>query len=110
MNNILLVYITNPSKKAAKRVAMHLLLKKLIACANIYDDVLSIYPWKGKIAEQTECILIAKTSARHFEKVKKEVAAIHPYDIPCIVGIPVSCNAAYAKWIIKTLKHQIIKT
>lgn len=103
MKNILFIYITNSSKKAAKRVARHLLEKKLIACANIYDGVASMYPWKKKIVEETECVLIAKTSRPLFEKVKKEVAAVHPYDIPCIVGIPVECNEAYAEWLMNEL-------
>ena len=99
MNNFIYIYITNPSKEEARKVAMHLVKKKLIACANIYDSVNSIYPWKGKIADEEECILIAKTTGANFDRVKGEVERIHPYTIPCIVKIPVSSNAKYFEWV-----------
>ncbi len=99
-----MVYITNPSKEEASKIAKHLLDKKLIACANIYDNVASIYPWEGKIAEETECILIAKTVEQNFNKVKQEVESIHSYSVPCIIKIPISANEKYAEWIKKEVK------
>jgi len=98
------VYITNPTKEEARKIAKHLLSKKLIACANIYSGINSIYPWKGKIADETEHILIAKTTEANFEKVKNEVEKIHSYTIPCIVKIPVSSNKKYFEW----LKSEIV--
>jgi len=102
MNNFIFVYITNPSEKEAKKIARHLLAKKLIACANIFP-IKSMYQWKGKLADEKEFVLIAKTSSKNFEKVKKEVEKIHPYEIPCIARIPVSSNEKYFNW----LKNQL---
>lgn len=101
--NFILIYITNPTKKEAKEIAKHLLKKKLIACANIFP-VDSLYWWKGKIAQETEFVLIAKTSKANFEKVKKEVERLHSYTIPCIIKIPVSSNKKYFNWLIKICK------
>ena len=92
------IYITNPTKKEARKIARHLLCKKLIACANIFP-IDSLYRLEGKIADEKEFVLIAKTKKEYFEKVKKEVEKIHPYDIPCIVKIPVSSNEKYYKWL-----------
>ncbi|HDH07427.1 MAG TPA: divalent-cation tolerance protein CutA [Candidatus Moranbacteria bacterium] len=100
MNNLIFIYITNPSKKEAKKIAKHLLGKKLIACANIFS-VDSLYHWKNKIADEREHILIAKTLSKNFEKIKKEVEKIHSYSIPCITKIPVESNNKYFKWIKK---------
>jgi len=102
MNNFIFIYITNPSEKEAKQIAAHLLGKKLIACANIFP-IKSVYLWKGKIADDKEFVLIVKTAAKNFEKVKKEVEKIHPYEIPCIARIPVSSNEKYFDW----LKNQL---
>lgn len=102
--SFIFVYITNPSKQEARRIAMHLIKKKLIACVNIYENVTSICPWKGKIADETECVLIAKTITKNFEKVKAEVEKIHPYTIPCIVKIPVSSNKKYFDWLKSEVK------
>ena len=99
MNDFIFIYITNPSKEEAKKIARYLVEKKLIACANIYENVNSIYPWKGKIADETECILIAKTTENNFEKVKEEVTKLHSYTIPCITKISVTSNKDYYDWL-----------
>ena len=101
--NLIFVYITNPTRKEAKKIAKHLLKKKLIACANIFP-IDSLYWWEGKIVQEKEFVLIAKTKKENFEKVKREVENIHSYEIPCIVKIPVSSNEKYYKWIKKEVK------
>ena len=99
MNNFIFIYITNPTKTEAKNIARHLLNKKLIACANIYSGVKSLYRWQGRIAEETEFVLILKTIDKNFGAVKKEVEKIHSYKIPCIVKIPASSNKKYFDWL-----------
>ena len=86
--SFVIIYITNPTKKEAKKIAKHLLQKKLIACANIFP-INSLYHWQGKLVDENEYIIIAKTVAENYEKVKKEVEKIHHYDVPCIIKIPV---------------------
>jgi periplasmic divalent cation tolerance protein len=105
MTNFVLVYITNSSKEEARKIAKHLVGKKLIACANIFGPINSIYPWKGKIADETEFVLIVKTSEANFGKVKSEVEKIHSYTIPCIVKIPVSSNKKYFDWLKSEIKE-----
>lgn len=101
--NLILIYITNPTKQEAKKIARHLLEKKLVACANIFP-IESTYWWKGKIVDGKEFILIVKTKNNNFEKVKNEVEKIHSYEIPCIVKIPASSNNKYYKWLIKSVR------
>lgn len=98
------VYITNPTKKEARKIAFHLLNKKLIACANIHSGIESLYPWKGKLADETEYILIAKTLANKFKAVKEEVKKIHSYTIPCVVKISVESNKEYFDWLKSEVK------
>jgi periplasmic divalent cation tolerance protein len=47
MGELAFFYITNPSKEEAKRIAKHLLDKRIIACANIFP-IESMYWWDGK--------------------------------------------------------------
>ena len=98
--DFIFIYITNPTRNEARKIAKHLLSKKLIACANIFP-IDSLYRCKGKIADEKEFVLIAKTKKENFNKVKREVEKIHPYDIPCIVKIPVSSNEKYYHWLEK---------
>ncbi len=96
---MILVYITNPSKEVAQNIAKHLLGKKLIACANIFGPVISIYPWEGEIYEDAEYVLICKTIEDNFGKIKEEVENIHPYSTPCIIKISAEANEKYLKWL-----------
>jgi periplasmic divalent cation tolerance protein len=95
---IILVYITNPTKKEAEKVANFLLDKKLIACANIFP-IKSFYWWKGKKEKGNEFVLIGKTLENNFEKIKKETEKVHSYKTPCILNIPATANEKYYKWM-----------
>lgn len=93
------IYITCKDKKEAKKISRHLLEKKLIACANIFP-VESLYRWKGRINEDNEIAIIAKTVKDNFEKIKKEVKKIHSYEVPCIVAWDiVKGNEDFLNWI-----------
>jgi periplasmic divalent cation tolerance protein len=96
--NFVLIYITNPTKQEAKRIANYLLKKRLIACGNIFP-IESLYWWKNKIVNGKEFVLVAKTIKTNFEKVKTEIEKIHSYTIPCIIKIPVSSNKEYFDWL-----------
>ncbi|MFH0820093.1 MAG: divalent-cation tolerance protein CutA [bacterium] len=96
--NLILVYITNPSKAEAKKIAEYLLKKRLAACVNIFP-IESMYRWQGKIVDEKEFVLIAKTKKENFNKVKKEVEKIHSYSIPCLIQIPAKANEKYFKWL-----------
>lgn len=99
MTNLILIYITNPTKKEAKKIAKRLLEKKLIACANIFSPVNSIYSCQGRIVDEDEAVLIAKTTKANFERVKNEVERVHSYATPCIIKIRASSNKKYLDWL-----------
>jgi len=95
------IYITNPNKETAKKIAIHLLKKRLVACTNIFP-IESAYWWKGKIENTKEVVLIVKTRKENF-KVKDEIKRIHPYSIPCIIKFDVEANKEYEKWLKETI-------
>ena len=96
------VYITNPTKKEAEKIARHLLEKRLIACANIFP-IESFYWWKKKIESGKEFVLIGKTIEKKYQKIIGEVEKNHSYSVPCIVKLPVEFNEKYGKWLIGEL-------
>lgn len=98
--DFILVYITSPTKKEAKSIALHLFKKKLIACANIFP-INSLYHWKGRVVDEKEFVLILKAKESYFKKIKEEVEKIHSYETPCIIKIQVSSNKQYYKWLIE---------
>ncbi len=99
MKNMLL-YITAGSAEEAASIARDLLDARLIACANIIDGATSLYRWEGKIAEESEAVMIAKTREDLVEKVIGRVRELHSYDCPCIVAVAiVAGNPAFLDWI-----------
>ncbi len=104
MTNFVFIYITNPTIKKARKIAKHLLEKKLIACANVFP-ISSLYQQEGKIVDENEFVLIAKTSEANFKKVRSEVEKIHSYIVPCIVKISVCSNKKYFDWLKNEIKE-----
>ena len=98
MEEMVLVYVTNPSKEKAKELAQHLLQKRLVACANIFAGH-SMYWWEGDIAKEEEHILIVKTVEENFDVLKHEVMDFSDYQIPCVIKIPVTANQQFAQWL-----------
>lgn len=103
MEKVVIFYIPAPKGKAAE-IARQLLNKRLIACANIIPSR-SLYWWKGKIADEEEEIILAKTTKEKSTLVQKEVEKIHPYTVPCILTMTGTVNEAYRKWMKEETKQ-----
>ncbi len=102
-STISLIYITSRDEVEAKRVAIHLLRKRLIGCANIHP-IKSWYWWKSKIAEGSEVVLIAKARKGNYGKIKREVKKIHSYQTPCIMKLSAEVNTEYGDWLFSEMK------
>ncbi len=62
---------------------------RLAACVNIFENMQSIYRWEEEIQEDTEVVLIAKTTESLFPELIEKVKSLHSYDCPCIVSLPI---------------------
>ena len=95
-----LLYMTAGSMEEAQSIAQSLVESRLIACANIIENMRSIYVWEGQLQSDSEVVLIAKTLNSRVPKITEKVSAMHSYDCPCIVSIPISGgNPAFLNWI-----------
>nr|BFD58697.1 divalent-cation tolerance protein CutA [Bdellovibrio sp. CKG001]BFD62122.1 divalent-cation tolerance protein CutA [Bdellovibrio sp. HM001]BFD67964.1 divalent-cation tolerance protein CutA [Bdellovibrio sp. HAGR004] len=102
---MILFYIPCPDKTCAEKIARTLLEEKLIGCANIIPGMESMYWWEGKIETSSEHILILKVlkTSDAQDLVTKRVKELHPYDVPCIMTLPVlGINPEYKKWLEET--------
>jgi periplasmic divalent cation tolerance protein len=94
-----MIYATAPDEKAAEAIAEKLVGSRLAACANI-SPIKSIFRWKGKMEKSAEVAIILKTRNALAEKCEMEIKKNHPYEVPCIVKIPISGgNAQFLEWI-----------
>jgi periplasmic divalent cation tolerance protein len=95
-----LVYMTVESKAQALSIGRSLVEERLAACVNVIEGMNSIYRWEGKIEEADEVVLIAKTRRARLDQLIARVKALHGYDCPCIVALPiVKGNPDYLAWI-----------
>ncbi len=87
---ISIVYTTFNNAQDARKIAKFLIEEQLVACVSILPNIESIYRWKGKIEEEKEFILIAKTVDENVIKTIKRIKELHNYEIPDIISIPIS--------------------
>lgn len=96
----MLIYITAANRTEARRLAAALVGERLAACANLLPAIESRYWWKGRIEEGREVALLAKTRATLVPRLIRRVKALHSYETPCIVALPIAAGyAPFLRWI-----------
>lgn len=95
-----IVLVTTASKQEAEKIAQQLLNEHLVACANIIGPVSSLFHWSGKIERAEEYLMLLKSREGLFEKLAETVKALHSYEVPEILVLPVSGSSeAYLNWL-----------
>lgn len=96
----LFIYMTTKDRKEARRIGKALVEEKLAACVNILDGMNSFYFWEGKLHDEREAVLIAKTMDSLLPRFVTRVKRLHSYSAPCIVAMPiVGGNRNFLSWI-----------
>jgi uncharacterized protein involved in tolerance to divalent cations len=102
--NITLIYIPFPNSEVAQVICKKLLKKQLIACANIINNIDSMYLWNDEIQVESEVVAIIKTKTECLKKVTDLVMKNHPYEIPAIIKWDAdSENKSYSNWLEQSL-------
>ena len=97
-----LVCVTAPAGRPARRLAAAVVQARLAACVNVAPPVTSVYRWKGKVETAREALLLMKTRRALFRRLASFVAKNHPYDVPEVIAVPiVAGHAPYLTWIAK---------
>ena len=101
-----LLYITARDKQEARAIADKLLAERLIACANILDGVESVYRWQGEMCVSQEALLLAKTTEDKLSRAVDAVKALHSYELPCIVALPIAAGLpAFLNWVAEEVEE-----
>ena len=95
------VVLTNlPNPESARALARTLVEQRLAACVNVLSGCTSIYRWQGVVEEAQEVPVLIKTRAARYGEVEAAIRALHSYDVPEIVALPVSAGlGAYLEWV-----------
>lgn len=100
----IVVFMTAASGEEATRLADLLIGAHLAACVQILPEMESVYRWEGKIERQSEILLIAKTTTAKFAELEREVRALHSYETPEIVAVPIVAGSSpYLAWLFDSL-------
>ncbi len=83
------------------RIAEMLVSRKLAACVQVLPEMQSVYFWKGEVQRDRERLILAKTTRANFEALEREVRAIHSYETPEIVALPIVAGSKnYLDWLV----------
>ena len=94
------VLTTLASEEEAVPFVRTLLDLRLIACGTILPPARSFYRWKGKLADETEVVVLLKTRRERLDGLKEAFERLHPYDTPELLALPVHTGLApYVAWI-----------
>ena len=94
------VLVTAPDVESARTLARTLVDERLVACGNIVPTVASVYRWQGGVQEETEALLILKTSRARLGQLRARVVELHPYEVPEVLALGIDDgHQAYLDWL-----------
>ncbi len=98
---IRIVFITT-SRDAARPMAKLLVEKRLAACVNIVPKIESIYWWDEAVNEDSEALLICKTTVSKLDALMTWVNDTHSYDVPEVLAVKLDAGLPdYLAWVHK---------
>src|SRR5580765_8468350 len=99
-SDAIVVLMTASSFDEAARIAEVLVNQKLAACVQVLPEMQSLYVWKGEVQREREVLMIAKTVRSNFELLERQVRAMHSYETPEIIALPIVAGSErYLEWL-----------
>ena len=87
-------------KEDADRIAKILVETRVAACVQVIGPIRSTYWWKGKVEEASEWLCVMKTREELYSDLEASLKAVHPYEVPEIVAVPLTKGSeGYLRWI-----------
>jgi periplasmic divalent cation tolerance protein len=97
---VIVVFSTFPTEDKAAEIARTLVSEGHAACANLMPAVRSIYRWQGQICDERETLAVMKTTRERFEALRDRLVALHPYEVPEVIALPVEAgHPPYLDWV-----------
>jgi periplasmic divalent cation tolerance protein len=94
------VLSTAGSRDEAERIATALVDERLAACVNLVGPITSTYRWQGAVERASEVLLVVKTRRALAAKLVTRLRALHSYDVPEAIVLPISAGSApYLRWL-----------
>ncbi len=72
---------------------------------NIFPEIESVYRWKENIEEDSEALILGKTTDERLDELIKRVKKLHSYETPEVLALEVEEGLSeYFDWIEKNVK------
>ncbi len=96
----LIVLCTCPDEDIAVAIGRVLVERCLAACVNVSGHVRSIYRWNDELAEDSEVLMIIKTTRAAYADLEAAIIEQHPYELPEVIAVPIERGfKRYLAWI-----------
>lgn len=97
---VIVALSTCPDEATAKRLAEVFVGERLATCVNRVTGMASTYFWDGRLQDDAETLLIIKTTTAKLAELEARLVALHPYELPELVILPVlGGNERYLQWV-----------
>jgi periplasmic divalent cation tolerance protein len=96
--DILSVTTTVGSAADARKLARAILERRLAACVQVEEGLLSLYRWQGKECEDPEVRLTIKTLPACEAALQALFEEMHPYELPQFLAMRMRASEAYHAW------------
>lgn len=104
MTDKIVVYTTCGTAEEARKIAAHVVEKRVAACVAVTPGVTSVYRWKGAVETAEEWSLAIKSRRDLFGALCAELRAVHSYETPEILAVAVvDGGTAYLEWMDREL-------
>jgi periplasmic divalent cation tolerance protein len=78
--------------------------ERLAACVNVLPAMISLYRWKGAVAQEPEHQVVIKTSADRLPALEARLHQLHPYEVPELLVLDVAGGGAtYLAWLLDSV-------
>jgi periplasmic divalent cation tolerance protein len=108
MTDFCLILTTAANTTQAEQLAVALLEQRLAACVQLLP-ITAWYHWQGQITQSFEIAVWIKSRASDFDTIAACISALHSYEVPEIIQLPLTAIAApYQAWLNETLPESKI--
>lgn len=105
---VILALCTCPDEDTARHIADMLVTERLAACINRISGVRSSYLWEGALREDSEVLLVIKSTADQLRNLELRLKELHPYELPEWLVISADAgNEAYLAWIRLSVRAEV---
>jgi periplasmic divalent cation tolerance protein len=99
----LIVLTTIGNAEQGRRIGRELVDSRLAACVSCVPGLVSFYRWGGRVEEDSEMLLIIKTTGERLGELRGHLLRVHPYEVPEFLVLPIrEAGDLYLNWLVES--------